>query len=147
MITVPPGEEYGSLEKLFLPFEFSVWFAFYFVLITSVLFSLLSYKFPKIYRFVIGSKINHPIMNIMAVHLGISQAQLPTRNFSRFILMNMLIYCLILRSAYQGAFFNTMISSKSKPSAATMDEMIQKKYTFYAFETLAARLQGFNFFK
>lgn len=83
----------------------------------------------------------------MAVHLGISQAKLPTRNFSRFLLLNMLMYCLVLRSAYQGAFFNTMVSNKSKPSAATIDEMVQKKYTLYAYETLAARLQGFSFYK
>ncbi|XP_070496609.1 uncharacterized protein [Chironomus tepperi] len=146
MLVVPPGEEYGSLEKLFLPFEMTVWIAFYFVLITSVIFSIISFKFPRVYEFVIGKKINQPIMNIMAIHLGVSQSKLPSRNFSRFILLNMLIYCLILRSAYQGAFFNSMVSNKSKPSAATMDEMLQKKYTLFAFETLAARLQGFSFY-
>jgi hypothetical protein len=103
---------------------------------------LITFKYPKIYEFVFGKNINHPILNVMAAHLGVSQARLPSRNFSRFILLNMLIYCLILRSAYQGAFFNSMVSNKSKQPAGTIDEMLRRKYTLYAFETLGARLQG-----
>jgi hypothetical protein len=58
---------------------------------------------------------------------------LPNRNFARFILMNYLLFCLVLRSAYLGKQFEFMQSEMRKPGIDSIDEMIQENYTLYVF--------------
>lgn len=124
-----------------------VWIGFLIILLLTIFLSVTFKMNPLVYNFVIGKDINHPVLNIAAIHLGVSQPKLPNRNFARFLLMNIAIYCLIIRSAYQGAFFNILVSNKAKSPVGSLEEMIQKKFTFYIFDTLAPRLVDFPFYK
>jgi hypothetical protein len=91
--------------------------------------------------------VKHPLSNIIAIHLGVPQPRLPTRNFSRFILLNFLAYCLVVRSSYQGAVFNILMSNDRKPPVDSINEMMEKGFRFYIYDSLASRLQGFAFYK
>jgi hypothetical protein len=108
---------------------------------------MLSLKNKKVYNFIIGRKVKAPILNIIAQHLGVSQPTLPMRNFARFILMNFLIYCLIIRSSYQGAVFNTLMSSDRKPPVMSISEIMERDFTFYIYETLAKRFEVYPNYK
>lgn len=72
---------------------------------------------------------------------------MPTRNFARFSLMLFIIYCLIMRTVYQGGIYNILKSNDGKPDVATIDELVVKGYTFYIYETLAQRVKDFKFYE
>ena len=59
--------------------------------------------------------------------------------------MIFMIYWLILRSAYQGGIFQTLKSDAHKPEVDSIQNMIDKKFKFYLYESLAARLTNLSF--
>lgn len=147
IFSVPSGEDYGEIEKLLRPFSTAVWIGVITVFFLFLTIAIISFKFPSFYNFVIGKKVTTPNLNIIAQHLGVTQSTLPTRNFARFILMNLMIYCLIMRSSYQGAVFNTLISHDRKPPVSSINEIMEKEMTFYIYETLAGRFEVFPHYK
>lgn len=56
---------------------------------------------------------------------------LPRRNFARFILALYLLFCLIIRTAYQGKQFEFLQKEIRPANVRSIDEMIQKDFTFY----------------
>lgn len=130
------------MEKLLRPFTAIVWTLLLIILLFSSFLALVFLKFPKIFNFVFGRGIKHPLTNIISIHLGVPQPRLPMRNFSRFILLNFLTYCLVIRSSYQGAVFNILMSNEKKPPVASISEIMEKRYTFYIYESLSSRVQS-----
>jgi hypothetical protein len=45
--------------------------------------------------------------------------------------MMLLIYSLVIRSAYQGSYFKLMQSEEKHKEVQSIDEMIEKDFTFY----------------
>lgn len=74
---MPLGELYTPLEKMILPFDETTWICFIFTMSFGV-------TLITILRFAGGST-----------------RVLPGRNFARFILMLFILFCLIMRTAYQ----------------------------------------------
>lgn len=101
----------------------------------------------SVYNFIIGKDIKAPFNNLFAVVYGISVMKLPNRNFARFILMVFIVYCLVLRTVYQGRIYNNMKSNQRKPDLASIDEIMEKKYEFYLYETLASRAKNYKFYE
>lgn len=99
VVAVPPGEEYTSLEKLFLPFDFHVWILFLVVFIVAYFFVIFLKLFsdPEVAKFIIGRDVNAPSLNIFSIFMGIGMVKLPDKNFPRFLLMSFILYCLIMR--------------------------------------------------
>jgi hypothetical protein len=80
--------------------------------------------------------------------LGGSHLVLPTRNFARFILMNYILFCLVLRSAYLGKQFEFMQIEMRKPGIDSIEEMIQENYTLYVFpEEVKKSFEDMEFMK
>lgn len=144
---VPPGEEYGDFEKFFRPFSTNVWLGLALVFAVATIVTILTIRSSEtVYNFVIGRGINAPFLNLIAVIFGVSQKKLPKRNFARFILMMFILYCLIVRTVYQVGMYNNIKSNEKKPDLASIDEMLEKKYDFYLYETLATRASNFKFY-
>lgn len=106
------GEAYSELEKLFLPFDSATW-----IMIITVFFSgFLTISFLKLkllseqQRFVFGSRVKTPIFNMVTAFFGQSQNILPGRNFARYHLMLFILFCLIIRTAYQGVQYELMLT-------------------------------------
>lgn len=92
-IIVPPGEEYGDIEKFVRPFSVAVWIAIYTTTALAVIvIFLVSHSSQTVYNFVIGRHVKTPMHNMVAIITGVSQARLPTRNFARFILMIFILF-------------------------------------------------------
>jgi hypothetical protein len=117
------------------------------VFLSSVITTLISLKYPTIYNFIIGRKIHGSIFNIIAQHLGVSQPILPTRNFARFILINLLFYCLVIRSSYQGAVFKTLMSNDKKPPVRSLSEAVERDFTLYLYESFSNRFEAYPNYK
>lgn len=129
------------------PFTKAVWIGIIIVLLAFIIVTIICLKYPKAFNFIIGRDVTSPVLNIIAQHLGVSQPTLPSRNFARFVLMQLMIYCLIMRSSYQGAVFNTLISYDKKPPVQSISEIMEKKFTFYIYETLANRFEVYPSYK
>jgi hypothetical protein len=61
--------------------------------------------------------------------LGGGQFRLPGRSFARFILMMFILFCLVMRTAYQAKQFDQMTNVLRRIKMTTIDELVDNKYT------------------
>jgi hypothetical protein len=66
---------------------------------------------------------------------GLQQNVLPSRNFSRFILMMFLLFCLVNRNVYQGALYLILRSDGHHKPIQSVQEMVDKDFKFYVYRT------------
>lgn len=132
---IPPGRFYSPLEKLLQPFSNIVWILISVIIIIGIsVILIINYKFRNFKNFVYGTNVNHPLINMILVILGTQQTHLPKRNFARFLLMMFLIFCLVVRNIYQGALYQFLHSDGRHKEVQSVEEMIEKNFTFYAYE-------------
>lgn len=131
-LAVPVGMLYTDFEKLILPFDDTVWLwiGLTFVSAFTTIF-ILKFVKRRIRKFVIGGDVSIPSLNILSIVCGIGMTKLPTRNFARFLMIQFVLYCLIMRTAYQGMMFEFLQKDMRKPEVKSLEEMIEKNFTFY----------------
>ena len=135
VFVIPPGAEYGPFEKFLLPLTLGTWFMVMTVFCIACLAIFYIRRRSKATQdFVFGRNIRHPYLNVLTAFVGGSQSRLPTRNFSRFLLMSFLMYSLVIRTAYQGAYYGFLKSNMKHDEPNTIDEMIDKDFRFYFFD-------------
>lgn len=142
IIVVPPGEPFTSLEKLMKPFRDLIWtFVMAILIIAFAVITLLKWKFDEsVQKFVFGARNASPYLNTLNVFLGgsLAQSQSPKRNFARTILCFFMLYCLVVRNSYTGALFTFIRSDViRKPTLNSIDEMVEKDFTFFMIPTAA----------
>lgn len=138
LVAVPPGEAYDDYEKLLLPFDSDTWtlIAFTFFVAFLTIFAI-NFASLKVKNFVFGTNVKTPSLNVTAIFFGISQSTLPRRNFARFLTMLFIIYCLIIRTAWQAKTFEFMQKTMRKSQIQSIDEFIEKNYSLYMMDLLA----------
>lgn len=131
--SVPPGEPYTLLEKMFLMFDASVWIAiivtFFIGFVTIQIINLLS---RKVQNFVYGRDIQSPTMNLLNVFLCGGQFKVPRRNFARFLLVLFIVYSLIIRTCYQSTLFKLLQADVRKPEVKMIAELYDRGFTLYS---------------
>lgn len=129
---VPPGLPYTPLEKMILPFDSETWIAIVLTLLfTFVVVQIINFTPPFIKNFCFGRNIRSPTMNFINILLTGLQNKVPGRNFSRFILMLFIIWCLIIRTCYQSGMFKYLQKDVRKPEIKSIVELIEKNFTFH----------------
>lgn len=139
---VPPGRRFSEVEKLFRAFDLSTWICTLLLFLSAfVVVAVLSYRSRpyKVYAF--GRGFHNATMNLFAIILGNSQSSLPTHNFPRIILTSFVLVCLIIRTLYQGSLFNFLQSDAEVKEVQSINEMMDKQFTFYML-TLYANYLG-----
>ena len=133
VVLVPPGKAYTPWEKLFLPFDRDtwIWLGIVFVVAFAIIFLIKLSNSGSMYEFVIGSNVSTPTLNVIAMFMGIGQLFLPHRNVSRFLFINFILFCLIMRTAYQGKYFEFITCDVKKKPIPTVDELKEKNFTIY----------------
>jgi len=135
IIAFPIMQELTSFEKLFYPLAMSTWILLIsYISVGYISIFIIKRQSRKIQNFVIGRNVKYPYFNMLIAILGLSQNRLPMRNFARFLLMNFLILCLVLRTAYQGKLFQVMKASVKHSEPKTISEMERLGYKFHALE-------------
>ncbi|KAG5674081.1 hypothetical protein PVAND_004068 [Polypedilum vanderplanki] len=131
VFVIPLGSQLSSLEKLLYPLTFSTWMTLIACfIIGSIVIFVIKLQSKTIQNFVFGTRVKYIYLNLWIGLVGTLQHRLPSRNFSRFILTLFLIFCLIIRTAYQGKMYQFMQSNKKHSEPQTINEMIERKYTF-----------------
>lgn len=69
------------------------------------------------------------------------------RNFARFLLMLYILFCMIIRTAYQGKQFEFLQNEMRPADVKTISEMISRNFSFYTFEMYAHPLKRMEFVK
>lgn len=136
ILIVPPGKEFSSLEKLFKPFESTVWMLLIGVVVVGIfMITLIKFQMPNVGNLVFGKGISNHYFNILLIFVGGSQHIIPQRNFSRFLLMMFLLLCFVQRNLYQGYLIQFMQSENRAKEVSTIDEMIEKNFDFYMYDS------------
>lgn len=125
-----PGEPYDSYEKLLFPFDFWTWMILLAVFVCSFLSIIFINQLPtRFQNIVYGENVMSPALNVGVISFGISQTQLPFKNFPRIILVTFIIFCLVMRTAYQGVFFEMIAADITKPLPKTFHDLYLKNYS------------------
>lgn len=132
VFTVPAGEPYTQLEKMFLMFDIEVWIAIAGTfLIAMATVQLTKCWSQKVRNFVFGRNIKTPIINLFATFFSGSQFKIPQRNFARFLLTLFIIWSLIIRTCYQSLLYTYLQEDMRKPIIKTKDELFKANLTYY----------------
>ncbi|CAG9807511.1 unnamed protein product [Chironomus riparius] len=138
------AESYGSYEKLIFPFDYWTWiyllivFGFTFILIFVV--NMLPCKVQDL---VYGENVMTPAVNVGGIFFGMSQTQVPFKNFSRIILITFILFCLVIRTAYQGVLFEMIAADIKKPLPETFHELYLRNYSIHAIDAIGDSLKAF----
>lgn len=133
---VPTPGMWSSLEKLMNPFSVKLWFLiFASFLIGSIVILLIKRRSNSDQEFVFGSGVVHPFFNMFIGFIGGNQKVLPRTNFARFLVIMLLLMSLVLRTLYQGMFYEQ--SHKRHKDIETIDEMVEQGFTFYTIHGFA----------
>lgn len=98
VLMIPPGKLLTSFQKLLRPFEPIVWFSIVFTLSCGFfVIAFLQFRSKLVRDFVIGKNVKRPCLNLIGAIVGLGQPMLPTRNFSRSLLMMFILFCLVIR--------------------------------------------------
>lgn len=113
IFVVPSGEELSALYKLIHPFTPTLWIFVSFCFLFGVVTILVVKRQAKATQmFVFGAGVHNPLLNLFIAFIGGYQPVLPIRNFARFILMTFILYSLVIRTLYQGAYFQLLQTNK-----------------------------------
>lgn len=143
---IPVGALYNEYEKMILPFDDHVWILIlltFFVAFATIFTS--KFVHVKIRNFVIGLNVSTPNLNLLMIVFGIAQKTLPGRNFARFLVMTFILFCLIMRTAWQGKIFEFMQKDMRRPEVKSIEEMIAMNFTFYVHSITYNSLKNTDF--
>jgi hypothetical protein len=129
---IPPGADYSTYDKLILPFDSTTWYMIILVFVVS--FStifVLKFTTPKLRNFIIGADVPSPTLNVVAAFFGISLLTLPAKSYPRYFSMVLILFSLIIRTCWQGKMFEFMNQNMTKPEVQSIQEMIEKNFTFF----------------
>lgn len=136
VIAVPPGERFSSIDKLFLPFDGTTWILF--LLLFAVAFTttfIISWaRSTSLKSIIAGPNVKSLALNVFGAYMGLGQPILPKKYFARILLMNLIIFSLIMRTAHQGKYFEFLTTNPLKRRIQTIDELVENKFkVFYAY--------------
>lgn len=142
ILIVPPGALFLPFEKLYKTFSSKVWVGICLVFIVAL---ILTKILPKN---VLRTKPNQYLyFNMLSAFFGVSipTNHLPTRQSTRFSLTIFLLYAMIIRTVYMAILFEYLRSEIRHKQVEGADEMVEKDFYFYAYETLFERKVYFKF--
>lgn len=146
IVVVPPTSLIPPIKKLTRPFSLFVWISIIFSAFLGIVVVCISkWSCRRKYHFLVGRNVHYPVLNMLIGLLGGSQNKLPASNFARYLLMKFLLCCLVIRSMYQAKVFIMLQLELREDQVETVDDMIAKNMTFYAYESFARRIQQFPF--
>lgn len=136
VLIIPPGKLFTSFEKLFKPFQTTVWiYVIVIIFIGFIVIFITKAQNKSVQHFVFGKGVSYQHLNMLLIFVGGSQHSLPRYNFSRFILMTFILFCLVGRTLYQGSLYKFIQADNQSAEIATIDELVQEGFDFYMYNT------------
>jgi hypothetical protein len=149
-LTFPPskGAPYSQFEKMFMMFDMDVWISIAITFgVGLVIIQIVNVCCEEIQNLVFGEGVRDPTLNFFRTVFGIGQMHLPQKSFARFLLMMFIILCLILRTCHQSMLYDLMQKDLRHAEIETIEEAIDKGYTFYLQESSVRRYKQTDFMR
>jgi hypothetical protein len=125
VLVVPPGQLYSNYEKVFLPFDLETWLCLIATFAGAFLSIFMINNLSKNIRDLLyGKGVYTPSFNVISIFFGMGQVKLPTGNFARIILIIFILFCLVIRNAYQGVQFEMLTKEMRRRPAQTIQDLI-----------------------
>lgn len=119
------GYRYTFFEKLFLPFDNSIWFALILTFLAAFTTIFVISRFSlDIQNYVFGRNVYFPSLGSIQIFFGLGFVHVPHTNFGRYLFMTFTIFCLIIRTAYQSKMFDFMITDVRHSMPNTVEELL-----------------------
>lgn len=145
VFVIPPGRDLTNFEKLTYAFTTTSWvFIIVCFLIGTFVILIVKRQQKQFQYFIFGTNVQTPITNLFAGFLGQNLSRLPKRNFARFLLMLFLLYSIVIRTLYQGSYFQLLHSNKKIEPVKSIDEMFQNGFKLYIFKGAVDMLKSFT---
>lgn len=140
---IPPGSELTSVEKFVRPLDTYTWmFLLVFIFTALLVIRIVRKSSISTQHLVLGEGVNNPNLNVFIAILGGNIRPEPRNNFARYILMLFLIFCLIMRSLYQGSLFRFIQSKVTHKEVQSLDDMLEKDFKFFTVSSIIDLLEG-----
>jgi hypothetical protein len=129
-IVGPLDPLYTPAEILLRPFDLSMW------IMLSLLLLFGMFSISVIRKLMLQTDFSREIAKVLHINLiimifGGSQNLLPRENSLRILFAFFAMFCLIVRTVYQGSLFTFMQTNDRKKGPTTVDAMVDLKYNFY----------------
>jgi hypothetical protein len=132
IFVVPHGSDFTALEKMIYPFDYQSWIAIIsFLVIGNLVIFIIQRQSTSIQDFVFGREIRGNSLKLLSVFLGVSLRRLPGRNFARYLLMMFIIYSLIIRTLYQGSYYQLLKTQTRHGEIQSIDELMSRDLEIY----------------
>lgn len=119
------GHFYDPYEKIILPFDTYIWFALISTFCAAFISIFITYRFSKIIQdYIFGIGVSYPTLGVLQIFFGLGYVHLPHRNFARILFIAFTIFCLVVRTAYQGKMFDFIVGDIRKPMPETIEELL-----------------------
>jgi len=143
VVLFPQESELSSFEKLFYPLTLVTWiYLVVFLTIGIAVIFVIERQSKVVQNFVFGRNVRNPYINMFLGILGINQHKSPGNNFSRFLLMNFLIFTLVIRTVYQGKLYHVMQTNMKYSEPQTILEMEDRGYKFHVAEAFVSLINN-----
>ena len=148
VLIIPPGQSFTSFEKLFKPFQTTVWiYVIAIILIGFIVICITKSQTKSVQHFVFGEGVSYQHLNMLLIFVGGSQHSLPRYNFSRFLLMTFILFCLVGRTLYQGSLYNFIQKDDHSAKINTIDELVEQGFDFHMYNTYQEFVQYSRIYK
>uniref|UniRef100_A0A182K144 Putative ionotropic receptor ligand binding domain-containing protein n=1 Tax=Anopheles christyi TaxID=43041 RepID=A0A182K144_9DIPT len=138
VVVVPPGKPYTAFEKLFQPFQYTIWLAAGFcagvglAVIATVRLLPDDGTRATVRRYVAGDAHRHtPALNLIRVILSSPLPFTPTGTFPRTLLSQWMLVSLLLNLLYQGSLFQYLQRASRHPPMRTLAEIDRTEALYY----------------
>lgn len=129
------GEPYSPFEKLIVPLDDEVWIALAITFLTGFMIILFvdvtQLSNSEIRPFIYGAQVKTPAFNMLIAFFGQGQNILPKGNFARYILMLYILFCLVVRTGYQGVQFEMIYKVMKLTAKACAHAKIFNEFYFF----------------
>ncbi|XP_055611589.1 uncharacterized protein LOC129758145 [Uranotaenia lowii] len=138
VFAVPSGRAYSSFEKLFLPFLWDTWYAIFGTLVIAIgIIVFMNARTDFVRDLIYGTAIRAPISNLFNVLFGGPMVRCPHLTFARTLLGLWMLYCLVIRAAYQCSLYKYLQVPKNFSAPLTIDAMLAAGLYFYMLDLAA----------
>lgn len=122
------GRQYDNFTKMTLPFDDFTWIALFLVFLFAFISIFTIYLFSvEIQNAVFGQGVYYPYFGVFQIFFGLGFVRVAYRNFARILFMVFTLFCLVIRTAYQGKMFDYMITEVRYPMPSTVEELLSSE--------------------
>lgn len=142
IVIIPADRLLDSFLKIFFVFNYKLWLTLFVVFgLASFVIKLLQSKVSAL------DEIRAPVMSLFVAIIGGSERNLPRKDFPRILVATFLLFCMVVRTVYQGGLFNMLKQDIRINEIKTLQDINKHHYTFFIIESIDVKVKDLQIFQ